>query len=278
MPTTEHPRPSAGTAYADGAPHPPHDPHDPHDHSGHEHPPTGADLVPALVRGLSVTALAIPAVGVAALVGSLGFAPSTPLVLVHGLLLGIAQLAVLVLTSLVVARRSARWAINPALQAGRSIVEELLRWAAVALAVVMMPGEDPARLGAWLGLGTALVWVALATAQTVAARRRIAQPGEWAEDAVATLLGGRVSVRRSMIMRVLDVVGAVCFQIGASMLIASAAIMVVPTIVLSFATAMSTLVLQRHPAGERIGSPWSYAPVILGVLTLLLGASAVALR
>lgn len=272
MPTTEESRSSAESACAHG------DPHDAHDHSGHEHPPTGAELVPALVRGLSVTALVIPVVGVAALAGGLAFAPSSPVVLVHGLLLGIVQLVVLVLTSLVVARRSARWAISPALQAVRSIAEELLRLAAVALAVLMMPVDDPARVGAWLGIGTALVWVVLATAQTVAARRRIAQPGEWAEDAVATLLGGRVSVRRSMVMRVLDVTGTVCFQIGASVLIASAWIMVVPAIVLSFATAMSTLVLQRHPAGERIGSPWAYAPVILGILALLLGALAVALR
>ena len=28
------------------------DPHDPHDHTGHDHPPTGADLVRDLVKGL----------------------------------------------------------------------------------------------------------------------------------------------------------------------------------------------------------------------------------
>ena len=251
---------------------------DPHDHSGHDHPPTGADLVRDLVRGLSVTALVIPVVGVVALMGGLAFAPSGPLPLALGLGLGVLQLVVLVLTSLLVARRSARWAISPALQAGRSAVEELLRLGTVALAVILMPIDDPARVATWLGIGTALVWVVLATAQTVAARRRIARPGEWAEDAVATLLGGRVSVRRSMLMRIADVVGTVCFQIGASLLLASAWVMVGPTIVLSFATAMSTLVLQRHPAGERVGSPWAFAPLVLGVLTLLLGAFAVFVR
>ncbi len=33
---------------------------DPHDHTGHDHPPTGADLVQDLVRSLSVLALLIP--------------------------------------------------------------------------------------------------------------------------------------------------------------------------------------------------------------------------
>ena len=50
---------------------------DPHDHSGHDHPPTGADLVRDLVKGLSIQALLIPALGVVLLVMpelSLGFA------------------------------------------------------------------------------------------------------------------------------------------------------------------------------------------------------------
>lgn len=248
---------------------------DPHDHSDHNHPMTGVEVVAQLVRGLSIVALVIPALGVALLIAGLAYAPSSPFVLAIGIALGLAQLGVVVVSSLVVARNSARWAISPVLQAVRSVVEELLRLGAVFLSLTLLTWDNPSRVGTWLGLGTALVWIILATAQTVAARRRIARPGEWAEDAVATLLGGRVSVTRTMVMRVLDVAGTALFQIGATLLMVASPVMVVPAIILSFATGMSTLILQRHPAGERVHSPWAFVPALVGVLALALGIFAV---
>ncbi|WP_228019277.1 hypothetical protein [Brachybacterium epidermidis] len=48
---------------------------DPHDHTGHDHPPTGADVVRDLVRGLSVLALVLPALGLVLLLAILPLAP-----------------------------------------------------------------------------------------------------------------------------------------------------------------------------------------------------------
>src|SRR5699024_5906638 len=73
---------------------------DPHDHTGHDHPPTGADLVRDLVKGLSIQALLIPLLGVVLLVAILPFAPLSPLPLLLGFALGGAQLISLVATSL----------------------------------------------------------------------------------------------------------------------------------------------------------------------------------
>src|SRR5690625_4093140 len=57
---------------------------DPHDHSGHDHPPTGADLLRELVQGLSILSLVIPGLGVVLLLVILPMAPSTPVVLALG--------------------------------------------------------------------------------------------------------------------------------------------------------------------------------------------------
>ena len=56
---------------------------DPHDHSGHDHPPTGADLLRELVQGLSILSLVIPALGVVLLLVILPMAPSTQIGRAH---------------------------------------------------------------------------------------------------------------------------------------------------------------------------------------------------
>ncbi|MDV3295993.1 MAG: hypothetical protein LOY01_09280, partial [Brachybacterium paraconglomeratum] len=168
------------------------DPHDPHDHTGHDHPPTGADLVRDLVKGLSIQALLIPALAIVMLVAILPFAPTTPVPLLLGIGLGALQLVSLVATSLFVARTRRQLAVNPGLVAVRSVLEEVLRIAAVLLALVLWPADIRSELGVWVGAGCALVWIVLATAQTVATRRRIAEPGDWSEEAISTLLSQRV--------------------------------------------------------------------------------------
>src|SRR5699024_7068193 len=143
-------------------------------------------------------------------------APSSPLVLVLGLALGAAHLGSLVATSLFVARTRRQLAVNPGLLAVRSAVEEALRVAAVLLALVLWPDDARGDLGVWLGAGTALVWLTLATAQTVATRRRIARPSAWSEEAVGTLLAQRVGARSTTLVRLLDVIGTACFHVGAT--------------------------------------------------------------
>lgn len=252
--------PAASTAHCD----------DPHDHSGHDHPPTGSDLVRDLVKGLSIQALLIPALGVVLLLAILPFAPVTPVPLLLGIALGALQLISLVATSLFVARTRRQLAVNPGLLAVRSVVEEVLRVAAVLLAVLLWPADLRTELGVWVGAGCALVWLILATAQTVATRQRIARPGEWSKEAISTLLSQRVGARSTVLMRLLDVAGTVMFQVGATVLVILSPVLVIGTAVLSIGIGLSTLVLHRRPPADRARSPWAYAPVGLGLLALVL--------
>lgn len=243
---------------------------DPHDHTGHDHGPTGSEIVTGLVRGFSILSLVVPALAVVLVIAGLPLTPSTALVPLVGIVLGGLQLGVLVATALVASRGDRRLSVHPALMAARSVLEEVLRLAAVLLALVMWPAQPRGPIGLWIGIGCALVWVALTTAQLVSARRRIARPSDWSREMVATLLLEKVSVRRTMVMRVLDVVGLMLFQVGATVLVTAAPIMTVATIVLSIATGMSTLVQVRRSPAERVRSPWAFAPVGVGALTALL--------
>ncbi|MGO1226396.1 MAG: hypothetical protein ACTMH5_06130 [Brachybacterium sp.] len=245
---------------------------DPHDHTGHDHPPTGADLVRDLVKGLSIQALLIPALGILLLVAILPFAPVSPAPLLLGFALGALQLISLVATSLFVARTRKQLAINPGLLAVRSVVDELLRVATVLLAILLWPGDIRTELGIWIGAGCALVWLVLATAQTITTRQRIARPGDWSKAAISTLLAQRVGARSTVVMRLLDVLGTVLFQVGATVLVILSPVLVIGTAVLSIGTGLSTLVLQRRAPAERSRTPWAYAPLALGVLTVALAA------
>lgn len=273
MSTTSTPRPDG--AHGTPAPAPSDDAvtdacGDPHDHNDHDHPPTGAEIVTGLIRGFSVLTLVVPALGLAMLIACLAATPSTPLVLFVGTVLGGLQLAVLVATSVFVSRSHARLALHPGLLAARSVLEEVLRVAAVLLALVLWPAEARGPMGLWVGAGCALVWVVLTTVQLASARQRIASPSSWSQEMVATLLLERVSVRRSMVIRAADVVGLMLFQLGATVLVAASPVMVVATIVLSVATGFSTLALQRRAPSARTGSPWAFAPLGIGLLTAAL--------
>lgn len=273
MSTTSTPRPDG--AHGTPAPAPSDDAvtdacGDPHDHSDHDHPPTGAEIVTGLIRGFSVLTLVVPALGLAMLIACLAATPSTPLVLFVGTVLGGLQLAVLVATTVFVSRSHARLALHPGLLAARSVLEEVLRVAAVLLALVLWPAEARGPMGLWVGAGCALVWVVLTTVQLASARQRIASPSSWSQEMVATLLLERVSVRRSMVIRAADVVGLMLFQLGATVLVAASPVMVVATIVLSVATGFSTLALQRRAPSARTGSPWAFAPLGIGLLTAAL--------
>lgn len=250
------------------------DPHctDPHDHAGHDHPPTGADLVQDLVKGLSILALLIPVLAVVMLLAILPAAPTSPVVLLLGIALGAAHLVSLVVTSFFVSRTRKQLAVNPGLLAVRSAVEELLRVAAVLIALLLWPADIRAELGVWVGAGAALVWLALATAQTVSTRRRIARPSNWSKDAISTLLSERVGARSTVVMRLLDVIGTAAFQIGATVLVVMSPVLVIGTVVLSIGSGLSTLVLQRRAPAERSRTPWAYAPVAIGLLTLALAS------
>lgn len=243
---------------------------DPHDHTGHDHPPTGADLVRDLVKALSIQTILIVALAVVMLLAILPAAPMSPLPLLLGIVLGAAQLAVLVGTSLFVSRTRRQLAVNPGLLAVRSAAEEVLRVAAVLLAVLLWPADIRPDLGVWVGAGAALVWLVLAAAQTVTTRHRIAKPGEWSKEAISTLLSQRVGARSTVIMRLLDVIGTAAFQIGATVLVILSPVLVIGTVVLSIGIGMSTLVLHRRPPAERSRSPWAYAPLVLGLLALAL--------
>lgn len=247
---------------------------DPHDHTGHDHGTTGAEIVTSLVRGFSILSLVIPAIALIVIVAALVAPPSTPLIGALGLLLGGLQLGALIGTGLVVQRGDRRLSVHPGLHVARSILEEVLRVAVVLLAFVLWPAEAGGPMGLWIGAGCALVWIALATAQSVSSRRRIARESAWSTEMVATLLAEHVSVNRTLVMRVLDVVAVVLFQIGATMLIAAAPVMTLATIVLSIASSLSTLMLMRRTPSQRLRSAWALAPLAIGALTLLLALSA----
>lgn len=241
---------------------------DPHDHSDHDHPRTGAEVVQGLLRGLSIVSLVIPALAVVMLIAVLAAQPRSPLVLLMGVALGALQLVALVVTSSFASRARQSLAHNPGLVAARSAIEEVLRLAVVLGCLVMWSGDARGPIGLWVGAGAGLVWAALATAQTVAARGRIGRPSDWSKDAVVSILGSNVGIGRAMVMRVLDVIGVLAFQLGASLLIAVAPVMVVATLVLSVATGLSTLMQQRRPPAERLHSPWGFAPFVIGLLLL----------
>ena len=245
---------------------------DPHDHTGHDHPPTGADLVRDLVKGLSIQALLIPALGVVLLLAILPFAPVTPAPLLLGFALGALQLVSRVATRQFVARTRNHQANKPRLRAGRSVVDELLRLATVLVALLLWPAAISTELGIWIGAGCALVWLILATVQTVTTRQRIARPGDWSEAAISTLLAQRVGARSTVVMRLLDVLGTVMFQVGATVLVILSPVLVIGTVVLSIGTGLSTLVLQRRAPAERSRTSWAYVPFTLGLLALVLAA------
>lgn len=247
---------------------------DPHDHTGHDHGPTGAEIVTSLVRGFSVLTLVVPALILALLVVSLVATPSTPLVLLLGVVLGGLQLGALVATSLVVARSGERLAASPAPLAARSLLEEVLRLATVLTALVMWPSEPRGPLGLWVGAGCAVVWGVLATIQMASARRRLATESAWSTEMVATLLAEGVSPRRTIAVRLADVAGTLLFQVGATVLVAAAPVMVVATTVLSIGTGLSTLVLHRRPPSARVRSPWALVPLAMGVLSVVLAVIA----
>lgn len=242
-----------------------------HDHT-HDHGPTGADIVQGLIRGMSVLALLIPALGIILLLAGLALAPSTPLPLLLGIALGGFQLLVTIAMTLLLTRRRVALVVHPGLLALRSLLEEGLRVLAVLGALTLWSLEPHGRLGVWVGLGAAVVWLGMATVQTVSTRRRLATPSLWGREAIATLLQERISPRAAVLMRLLDVAGIALFQIGATVMVALAPVMAVCTVVLSVATGLSTLILQRRPGAERVRSPWAYAPLGIGVLTCVLAA------
>lgn len=249
---------------------------DAHDCTDHDHGPTGAEVVSGLIRGLSLTALAIPVLAAVLLVLGLALAPTTPLPLLLGLSLGALQLLVVLGTALLARGPRRTLAHSPLVLVLRCVLEETLRLGAALLALALWPFELPGRVGVWVGLGAACVWMGLALVQTVAARRRISRPSAWSREAVASLLSERVGARGVVAMRLLDVTGAALFQIGATALVVLAPVLAAGVLVLSIASGMSTLVLQRHGAAERIRSPWAYAPAVIGVLVLALALLGIA--
>ncbi len=241
-----------------------------HDHSDHDHGPTGAQIVQGLIRGLSVLTLVIPAIAVVLLIGALSLAPATPLPLLVGLALGGFQLVVTLLISMVLLRTRPHLTVHPGVLALRSFAEEALRLGAVLLVLMLWPVEPRIELGVWTGLGAAFAWLVMATVQTVSTRRRLRSPSTWGKEAVATLLTEKVSPRSAVAMRTLDILGVALFQIGATTLVMMAPVFAIGTLVLSVASAVATLMLQRKPAAERLGSPWVYAPLLIGLMTILL--------
>ncbi|MCS6712519.1 hypothetical protein JSY14_11015 [Brachybacterium sp. EF45031] len=243
---------------------------DPHDHSGHDHPRTGAEVVRGLVRALSVVALVLPALVLVTMMAALAATPSSPAVLFIGIALGALQIAALGLSAALLTRAPGVRPDGLRVLVTRSVVDEVLRLAAVLLALVLWPTDARGPLGLWVGVGAATVWGILATIQTVLTRKRLARPSAWGEETVMAMLADRTGVARVAAMRVVDVVAVICFQLGASVLVATAPVMTVATIVLSLGSGLATLILHRHAPAERPASPWAWAPAAIGLLLLVL--------
>ncbi|WP_058235465.1 hypothetical protein [Devriesea agamarum] len=276
------------------APHAPHtsSPSDAHNDSGccsncgddHAHQgPTGAEIVQRLGTGFAVLALVTPLLAIVLVLIGLTNTPLSFMPPVVGLALGGVQLFIAVGISVLAGRihlkrhgnrdgtqRSISVVGHPAGTAVRSVLEELARLGAVSLVLVLHPVLNRAATGLWIGIGASVVWAVLATAQFVSARRRIQTPSEWSRETVQTVLdqGGRVG--RVMGMRVIDLIGVFAFQIGASLLIAGGWVMVVATAVLSMATGLSILIMQQRSPADRPRSIWAFAPVGIGVFTVVL--------
>lgn len=243
--------------------------------SDHDHGPTGADIVQSLGKGFAVLSILIPVLAVMLLLMGLILTPSSPLVILLGLTLGLAHIAVVIALSAVTQKISGDLANSPTLLVARVALEEVLRLAVVLIALVMFTAEPRAALGLWVGLGAMAVWAVLTTAQVVFARKRILKPGEWSKNTVLSVLNEKISVKRAMLMRFLDVAAVLLFQVGATVLVAAAPIMTAATCVLALASGFSTLVVQRYSSQRRARSPWVWAPIGIAVLVAVLAASLV---
>lgn len=243
--------------------------------SDHDHGPTGSDVVQGLGKGFAVLSLAVPALAIVLIAGSLILTPSSPLVLLLGIGMGLGHLASLIALSAVASRVAGDLANSPVLLVARVGFEEALRLAVVLLGLVLFVGEGPGPLGLWIGVGAMTVWAVLTTAQLVMSRRRILRPGDWSKNTVLSVLNDKLSVRRAMTMRLVDIAAVLIFQLAATVLVAAAPIMAGAAFILSVASGFSTLVVQRYSAERRARSPWLYAPIVISVLTLLLAIALV---
>src|SRR5699024_3171192 len=101
-------------------------------------------------------------------------------------------------------------------------------------------------------------------------RRRLNRPSEWAERTVATVLAELVSARSTVLMRLLDVLGSITFQVGATVLVVLTPVLAVRTVVLPVASGLSTLLLHPPAPADGPASTWAYAPLAIGLITLAL--------
>ncbi len=234
--------------------------------SDHDHGPTGADIVQGLGRGFAVLSLAVPACAALIVIAALAKTPSSPLVILLGIGLGLSHLAVLVAMSAVTRKTQDSVASTPGFLATRVLLEEVLRLAVVLVGLLLFHFENYSSLGLWIGVGAMLVWTVLTTSHLVIARKRILKPGDWSRGTVLSMLEEKISVNRAMMLRLLDIVAVLLFHVAATMFVAVAPIMCVATFVLSLASGLSTLVLQRMDPDRRQRSLWAYAPIGIAVL------------
>lgn len=234
--------------------------------SDHDHGPTGADIVKGLGQGFAVLTLVIPAFAILLLCAALFFTPSSPLVIFLGLGLGLAHLAILLVMSGLTKKVRQPLASSPGYLAARVFLEEALRLVVVLLGLILFHFENHGPLGLWIGVGAMLVWATLTTAHVAIARARILKPGDWSKGTVLSMLEEKISVRRAMTLRFLDVAAVLLFQLAATTLVAMAPVMIAATFVLSLAAGFSTLVIQRMSPERRQRTAWVFAPIAISAL------------
>lgn len=234
--------------------------------SDHNHGPTGADIVRGLGRGFAILTCAVPALALLLVAEALFFTPTSPLPILLGIGLGLGQIAVVIAMSTISRKVRDSLASTPVFLAARVIVEEALRVAVVLIGLLIFHNEKYGPLGLWIGVGAMGVWAVLTTSHVALARTRILKPGDWSKGTVLSMLEENISVKRAMTLRFLDIAAVLLFQVAATTLVTVAPIMIVATFVLSLASGLSTLVLQRMPAPRRQHSAWAYAPITLSVL------------
>lgn len=234
--------------------------------SDHDHGPTGADIVRGLGRGFAILTFAVPAFTVLLVAVALLFTPTSPLPILLGVGLGLGQIAVVIGMSALSRKIRDSLASTPVFLAARVVVEEALRLVVALIGLLIFHYENYGSLGLWIGVGAMLVWTILTTSHVAVARTRILKPGDWSKGTVLSMLEEKISVKRAMTLRFLDIAAVLLFQVAATTLVAVAPIMIVATFVLSLASGLSTLVLQRMPAPRRQRSAWAYAPISISLL------------
>ncbi|MGQ4569755.1 hypothetical protein ACUH91_07860 [Dermabacteraceae bacterium P9123] len=240
----------------------------------HQHGPTGAQIVKGLSTGFAVLSLVTPLValllllfGAARPVGSLALPLAGVLIAALHLLIGAG-------VNRFVQRDELRYGLSPIPVVVRALLDESVRVGIALAAVTVLTAapyaEKPANVGAWLGIGAALTWAVLATVQFVSATKHMRTPSDWSKAIVGNVLAQKVTPRRVIALRFIDLLGTLAYQLGACILAALSPVMIMPLAVLAIGSGLSRVVLAAKQPRQRSTSAWVYAAPAVGAFTLAL--------